>query len=77
MVKEIDKYRARFFQICGFACMTPLSKIFLEVINIELADLTLKFFLYLLVSAFLFCFGIILNIKGMETLEERKHQWIQ
>ena len=77
MVSKLQEFQAQFFQIAGFACMTPIGKIFLNILDLELKDLSIKFFIYSLVSVFLFCIGIILNIKGMEYLEEREVKWIQ
>ena len=72
MVTEVQKYRASMFQIGGFGFMSPLGKVVLNFSEYELLDLHLQFLLNILISLLLFGLGIMLLIKGMETLEERK-----
>ncbi|MBI3590750.1 MAG: hypothetical protein HY094_05140 [Candidatus Melainabacteria bacterium] len=72
MVSEVQKYRAQFFQVLGFSFMTPIGKIVLDAIDMEQSDLTFKLLIYTGVALILASLGIILNLKGMEVLEERE-----
>lgn len=72
MASEVQKYRANMFQIGGFGLMSPLGKVVLNFSEYKLLDLNLQFLLNILLSLLLFSLGIMLLIKGMETLEERQ-----
>lgn len=71
MVSEVQKYRANMFQIAGFGLTSPFGKVVLNFSEYKLLDMNLQFLLNLLLSLLLFVLGIMLLIKGMETLEER------
>ncbi|OGI18710.1 MAG: hypothetical protein A3B68_03450 [Candidatus Melainabacteria bacterium RIFCSPHIGHO2_02_FULL_34_12] len=75
MVTKQQEYQARFFQVIGLGFMTPIGNLFLKIPDIELADVDLKVLIYMVVSILLVFLGIILNIKGMEYLEERDRRW--
>lgn len=70
MVLEENKYRAQILQIGGFALMTPAAKIYLSILDFKLSDLSVKFFIYSLVSMFFLYLGIILLVRGIEMLKE-------
>ena len=72
MVTEEQKYMAQFFQISGFCCMTPFARLILKLLDTEPFDLSLRFFVVFLISALLFIWGIILVLKGLERVEERR-----
>lgn len=69
MADDVQKYRAITFQAAGFALMTPLARIVLELEYLRLNALGLQFFLYVFLALFLFFSGIILIARGMEVLE--------
>ena len=77
MVTKQQEYQARFFQIVGFAFMTPIGNLFLKFPEMDVSSFNLKLLLYFLVSLLFVIVGIILNIKGMEYLEEKEQKWIQ
>ncbi len=77
MVTKQQEYQARFFQILGFALMTPGGHLFLKLPEMSLGELNLKMFFYTIISIVLVIVGIIINVKGMEYLEERENRWIQ
>ena len=70
MVSEDRRYRAEVFKICGFALMTPFGKIILQLLDIGLQIITLRFFVSLLISLFLFSFGVIMLQIGYESVQE-------
>ena len=70
MVLEENKYRAQILQIGGFGLMTPAAKIYLSILDLKLNDLSVKFFIYSLVSMFLLYLGIIFLVRGIEMLKE-------
>ena len=72
MINEEQKYMAQFFQISGFCCMTPLGNLILHALDYKLSDLNIFFFLYFIFSFSLFLLGILLEIKGLEHVEERR-----
>ena len=63
MIREIDKYRSRFFQIMAFSFMGPLGKVVINYIDAKSIEFNLKFLISLLIALFLAVMGIILNIK--------------
>lgn len=69
MADDVQKYRASTFQIAGFALMTPLARIVLELEHIKLTAINLQQILYLLLAVFFFVSGIILLARGMEILQ--------
>ena len=76
MITEEDKHLAGLFEIGGFALMTPLGKLVLDLPNIGWSDLTIKFFIILLIYCVLFYFGIIFLVKSIERVEERNsNRW--
>ena len=77
MVTKQQEYQARFFQVIGLGFMTPIGNIFLKIPELDIGDFNLKLLLYFLVSLLFVLVGIIINIKGLEYLEERDKKWIQ
>ena len=77
MPTKQQEYQARFFQVIGLGFMTPIGNIFLKIPELDIGDFNLKLLLYFLVSLLFVFVGIILNIKGLEYLEEREQKWIQ
>ncbi len=77
MVTKQQEYQARFFQLIGFGFMTPAGNIFLKIPELKITDINIKLCSYILISIVFVFLGIILNIKGMECLEERENKWIQ
>lgn len=69
MTDDVQKYRATTFQAGGFALMTPLARIVLELEYVQLSTIDLQRLLYLLLAVILFISGIILIARGMEVLE--------
>ena len=72
MGTESQKYRAQLFQVSGLACFTPIGKTFMDLPNIGIGHMNLKFIIYLLLSVFLIYMGIILIVRGFEVLEGNK-----
>ena len=78
MLKEENKYFAEILKIAGFALMTPLGKIVLNISEIDLFKLNIFFFVNLLISLVLFYFGIIFLIRGLEEVTELNNKrWTQ
>ena len=75
MITEEDKHLAGILEVCGFGLMSPLGKLVLDLPDIRWIDLTSKFFIIFLLYSVLFYFGIILLVKSVEKVEERKSQW--
>ncbi len=74
MVTEIQRYRARLFQVFGFSCMAPLGKLILLILDPKSLDLTIKFVIVLLISIILAFLGIIFLLKGEEHLQSTRHR---
>ena len=72
MVTEEQKYMAQFFQISGLCCMTPLGRLILKLLDVEPFNISLRFFVVLIISTLLLIWGIILVLKGLERVEERR-----
>ena len=72
MVAEEQKYMAQFFQISGFCCMTPFGRLILRLLDVEPFNISLRFFVVFLLSILLLIWGIILVLKGLERVEERR-----
>lgn len=70
MVTDKDKYRAQFFQICAFALMTPLGKIFLDLREMSFEDFNMWLLGYFMLALFFFICGIILATIGIIYVEE-------
>ena len=70
MIKDGDKYKASYFQVGAFSCMTPLGKVILDIKEMNQASFTPAFFIHIVVALILFYFGIILLRKGLYVLEE-------
>ena len=71
MIREVDKYKAQFFQIVGFSFMTPFAKLIMDIFDMQFIKLKLAYFVLLSISLVLLYLGIILITKGLEHLEER------
>ena len=71
MITEKDKYRAQFFQICGFAFMTPTVKMFLELRFMHLTDFNIAYFVFATIYVLLAILGFIFATIGITYLEER------
>lgn len=69
MVTESEKYRAQLLQILGLSFMAPTGKLYLNIPEIEITDLNLKFLAYITVSLLLVYLGIICIVRGIEILE--------
>ena len=70
MASDLQRYRAQFFQISGFAFMTPLGKFILDLKDIKLEQVGIWFFVYLVFSLLLAYCGIIFLLKGEEHLND-------
>ena len=71
MIKESDKYRAQFHQICGLALMTPVGSIIMDIRNLTFKDFSFYFLGCLIFYLFLFICGNIIVGRGIEFLEEK------
>ena len=71
MITDEQKYLSDILKIAGFALMTPVAKLYLELNDIELHNLSAKFFILFSISALLFCSGIMALYKGYR-ISERK-----
>lgn len=69
MAVEQQKYRANLFQFTGFALMTPLSKLLLDLFFVDIIKFNIKFLLLLLIAGFLFYFGLVFIVRGDKALE--------
>lgn len=70
MATEGQKYLAEVKKIAGFALMTPFGRYFLILSEINMKDLTIMFWVHLLVSFILFCWGVIMIQKAYEEVRE-------
>lgn len=71
MIREVDKYKAQFFQVLGFSFMTPFAKLIMDIFDMQFTKVRPTFFVLMSISLVLVFLGIILVTKGMEHLEER------
>ena len=71
VASDLEKYRAQFFQICGFCFMTPLGKVILGLLDYDLDKIWPKLFAYFIFSLLLAYLGIIFVLKGEEKLYEK------
>ena len=71
MVRERDKYRAQFHQICGLALMSPFGKFIIDLRFLTLKDLNLKLLFCIIFYLSLFICGNIIAGRGIEFLEEK------
>ena len=60
------------FQIAGFSLMVPFGRIVINFIDGASINLDFRFFIVLIVSAFLLFCGIMLLLKGLECVEIRR-----
>lgn len=74
MANDIQKYRAQFFQIAGFALMSPFGRFILDLKDMKLKDANLWVLFCFLLSIILSYIGIIFLLKGEEHLEEYKRK---
>ncbi len=72
MVTEKDKYRAQFYQISGFALMSPLGKLIIDLKTLKIEDFHFILFIYTFIYAVLFLCGMLLICKGLDFLEEKR-----
>lgn len=63
-----NKYRAETFRIFGLVFMTPFGKLVLDFPNFRFNSISLQSVAYFIFSLILVYFGIILVLKGFETL---------
>ena len=71
MATDVEKYKSQNLQIAGFAFFTPISKIFLNIPEMKLNDINLKFIIFFILSLLLVFAGIIFISRGMEFLKEK------
>ena len=71
MITEEQKFLAEVYKFSGFAMMTPFGRYFLIFSDIEINNLTVKFFIHILVSILLFCWGVIMLQRAYEEVMEK------
>ena len=69
MISEDRKYRSEFFKISGFALMTPMGKLVLDVIGSNFANLSSALIPGFIVSSLLFLGGIMMIQNGYEAVQ--------
>ena len=69
MISEDQKYRSEAFRISGFALMTPIGKLVLDVIGSNFANLSSALIPGFMVSFLLFLGGIIMIQRGYESVQ--------
>lgn len=72
MAYENQKYRAESLKICGFALMTPIGKLFLNLFDQGFQNPYPNLLIKLTISLILLAFGIILIQVGYEDLYEEQ-----
>lgn len=78
MITEEQKHLADIFKIAGFALMTPLGRIVLNIPEFNFTYLNIQYIIFALVSLALFYLGIIFMLKSIEKVTERRtRKWIQ
>lgn len=70
MIQENQKYRVEALKICGFATMTPIGKLFLDLFDQGFQNPHPNLLIKITVSLILFTFGIILVQVGYEELDD-------
>ena len=69
---EEHKFLADVYKVSGFALMTPLGRYFLILSDLRINNLTFQFYVHLVVSIILFCFGAIMIQRAYEEIQEIK-----
>ena len=72
MTLEAERQRAQFLQITGLAFMSPFGRLVLKFFNLENIPLNLHFMIALILSLIFLYVGIIIAVRGIEILEEKK-----
>ena len=78
MINE-EEYLAEICKISGFALMSPLGKLVLDIPDISLSNLTCQFFIYVGLSILLFFIGLIMILNGYGIVYESNRKgkkWI-
>lgn len=70
MVKEENKFVAEIYKISGFALMAPFGRYFLIFSSLKSSDITVLFFIHLIVSVILFCIGVVMIEWAYEEIKE-------
>ena len=69
MSSDVQKYKAQFFQISGFALMSPLGKMVLNIFELKEITFSTIFFILFGIALVMFAGGIMLTARGLEHLE--------
>ena len=71
MIKDENKFLAEVYKIAGFALMSPLGRYFLILSDLKVSDISTLFFIHIILSIVLFCFGaIMIQIAYEEVMEK-------
>ena len=74
-----EEYLAEICKIAGFALMSPMGKLVLDIPGIDFSNLSCQFFIYLGLSTLLFFIGLILIVSGYGIVYEKNRKgkkWI-
>lgn len=75
MISEVDKHRAITIQVAGFALMTPLGNLAVNVLGFDLFKFGFLFLIfYISLTLMLFYLGMICLARSQEILEERRNK---
>ena len=72
IISEEDKQISEVFKIAGFSLMSPLGKVILDIPGYKLYPVNLMYMGFIAVSLILFYIGIIVVVKSVDTVTEKK-----
>lgn len=72
MITDEDKQIAEIFKIAGFALMSPLGKVVLDIPGFKFYSTNIAYVIFFVISLFLFHLGIIVISKCVERVTETK-----
>ena len=68
-MKTPKEYRAEIMKISGFGLMTPIGSLIVNIVNDNITIFSMRTFLALIFSIFLFYMGGIIIVRGLEIIE--------
>ena len=78
MITE-EEYQAEVYKIAGFALMSPMGKLVLDVPGIDFSNLNFQFFIYVGLCTLLFFIGFIMILNGygiVYAVNRKGKKWI-
>ena len=72
MISKKQEFVAELFRIFGLSMMTPLAKEYFRFSNIRLADLSVQYIIYLVLSGWLAYTGMLIIQAGADIIGENE-----